>query len=341
MVIATLATVFAGSPSGETVTVATMWVGNYVASRVLVSHIGLPTAGTMFALVMTSVGALAVVEFLLGWHPYTNLVMPNLLFEIWSPIQIRGGVERSEWAFGHSIALGGALALAVPFAVTMRAPIILRVAAVAILFSGVAVTFSRSGLISVVLSTALVLFFSRSLSGGVRVGITAVTGVAAVVIAPSVLAVFTTAGDEVTNSGGYRGDLLSTLPFMNWLGISPVVQISPSGFRSYGRFVSIDSALISIGLDFGIALALLLTALLLIPIVRTLIRRGNVAEIALFGQLPLILTVAFITQWQGLLWVVAGLAVSASCTADRNAPESRPKLSSSRLRRRKIRMEAN
>ncbi|MCY1717620.1 hypothetical protein OVA26_11770 [Microbacterium sp. SL62] len=317
VLIAGLATYFAGSPPGELVNIVSLWVVSYLAGRILCAQIGVQRAGSIFAVVMSAVAVLAVVEFLFGWHPFSEIFMPNLLYEIWSPIQERGGVARSEWAFGHSIALGGSLALALPFAITMPAPLLVRVACVSALFAGVAVTFSRSALISMVLATALVILFSRSASAGTRTGVAALTGVAAIVIVPSVLAVFTTAGDEVTNSGAYRGDLLSTIPYMNWLGQSAVVQISPTGFRTYGRFVSIDSALISVGLDFGLLLAISLGALYLVPIVRTLTRRANVAEIALAGQLPLILTVAFITQWQALLWVVAGFAVSGAIKSSR------------------------
>lgn len=310
-ILAGIATAFAGSPAGEMVNILSLWISSYFAARVLTSHLGAREVGSIFARAMSVVAALALVEFFTGWHPYVDISMPNLLYQIWSPIQIRGGVERSEWAFGHSIALGAAFALALPFALTMKGRTATKVLSTCALFGGVAVTFSRSALLSMILSTLLIILFSRSVTRRMRSSVAALSILAAVVIAPAVFAVFTTAGDEVTNSGAYRGDLLSTIPLMDWIGISPVVQVASTGFRSYGRFVSIDSALIAVGLDFGLILALILVTLYAVPLLRTLTRRASVAEIALAGQLPLILTVAFITQWQALLWLVAGIAVSS------------------------------
>ena len=65
-------------------------------------------------MIFTIVAVLAILEFVTGTNLFiTYLPNTTSLFDIWGTLQPRGGVIRAEGAFGHSIALGASLGIAV------------------------------------------------------------------------------------------------------------------------------------------------------------------------------------------------------------------------------------
>ncbi|WP_237171819.1 hypothetical protein, partial [Prescottella equi] len=71
-----------------------------------------------FALIMAGVALWGIVEFLSGMHLFVDW-MPGANQTL-NAIQERSGVARSEAAFGHAIAYGASLAMAIPFAQQLR-----------------------------------------------------------------------------------------------------------------------------------------------------------------------------------------------------------------------------
>jgi len=263
------------------------------------------------AVVFAVVGALAVLEFVTGWHGLASWGPSNSVSATWRPIQERGGLARSEGAFGHSIALGSSLAMAVALAVASPFRPIVRIALIAVMLAGVATTLSRAAVVSAVLGLLLSIMFLRGDSvHRVRKGLSALLLVAAAVFAPYFLRVLAESG-EAEGSAAYRGSLLTLLPAIRVFGRSSALQISPTGQTYFGSFRSIDSQLVLFGLTYGaMTLALVLT-LLMLAVARVLRCRARPATIAVVAQLPCLLTVALITQYHIFFWFIAGLAVAA------------------------------
>lgn len=298
-----LATAFVG---------AVHWGTGFLLGRLLPGRVKVDLIHRVTAVVFTAVAALAVIEFLTQVNPFISLSRSNPEFSAWGDQQVRGDVFRSEAAFGHSIALGASLALAIPLTVVSRLPVWVRTVMVMIMLAGVAVTFSRGAMISAVLALVLVLTLrSTSISQGMRwsVGLGAsVAGVASLVLVSSV---FSSAGPEAQRSADYRWDLFRLLPHVSLLGRSDVMGVDPTGRVLHGDFRSIDNALLLLGLRYGWLPLLIAVVLLTGACILVLRRRGGAATTAVVAQLPMLLTVALITQYSTWFWFVVGLALAS------------------------------
>lgn len=303
---------FAGASAPIWASMLTMWGIAYLVGKVLTGSTGMLFVSQAIVAVMTITAAMSVLEFALSWHPFVDLAFDNLLYSTWASIQERGGVFRSEWAFGHSIALGGSLALAVPFAFAIPMRMGRRVLIITILGAGTVLTFSRSSMFAFILSLVLALVFRSALTAVQKVGVVLLGGLGVVAVLPFVSGVFDEAGTEAQWSGSYRGSLLELIPYLIPIGRSPIAQFGQDGSVMYGRYASIDNAFLALALSSGWLIAAFALAPFVVMIFRALRRRASAAEIALIGQLPLLFTVATITQWQMLLWFVAGVAVGAA-----------------------------
>ena len=290
----------------------TQWLVCYLGAKTVVTQTGIGFASKALVVVLGIVAALSVIEFLFHWHPYVNLGPDNTSHETWGPIQQRGGVDRSEWAFGHAIALGGALAMAVPFVLGSNMSGPKKAGLTVLIAAAAATTFSRAGLAAVALGVLLSLIYERRLARKQKVGLTLLLVVAAAVALPLVGRVFDAAGDEATNSSSYRGTLFDLVPSIRILGRSSAALVGGDGSVTYGRFRSIDSTFLQLGFGFGWIVALAAIVPFFVIAVRLIMKRATTAETALFAQLPIVATVAMITQWQSLLWVLAGVAVVAA-----------------------------
>lgn len=317
-----------GSSAGQSNATAfasmfTLWLPGYLVGRFVCEKASISFVKAAVGITMGTAALLAIIEKLLSWHPFAGQVAVNSLAAIWAPIQVRGGVERSEWAFGHSIALGGSLSLAIPFLLSSSLKTKTKTILLALILAGVATTLSRGAMLAAGVTLLLSLMTSRNLRGGHK----ALLFVASGILAGFVIADFSTvsdeAGSEVTDSSGYRISLFTRLiSTLEPFGRSSSYMSGANGQVQYGNFTSIDNSFMAIGLGFGwIAMAVVA-----IPFVvmawRFIQRSASFAEIALLGQLPVITTVAMITQYQVIVWMVAGLA--ATLAIQRPEPDAIP-----------------
>lgn len=294
-----------------------VWVTGYALGRLAPSHVGEAWLYGCVAVVFTAVGGLALVEFATGWHGLSSWGPVNSSQATWAPIQGRGGLERAEGAFGHSIALGTSLAAAIVLALQSRFRPALRLAMVAVMLGGTVVALSRTGLICAGVGLVLAaVFLGRSLGRRVRLGLVALIAGGAVAVLPFLSEVFTAASAEAAGSASYRGNLLSLLRYVDILGTSESMQRSVTGELFFAGFKSIDSQLILFALTYGwMTLFWVLVLLALAVIVVVVGGRPQAPMVALVAQIPALMTVALITQYALLFWFVVGLAVATHSQA--------------------------
>lgn len=301
------AVLIGGSTSASWAQILLRWGIPYLAARVLVSAVGVRFAVNAIAIILGVVGGLAVLELVLSWHPFSGLSTASLEYEIWNTIQVRSGIDRSEWAFGHSIALGGSLAMSIPFILRSSLGNALKLVLFVMVLLGIISTASRGALIAAAFTAAIcLLYLARN-----RVARTAGLLVMTVAALLAVSAVDTLlqgwargSTDEEQSSFEYRNYLYSTfLPEIEWFGRSPIYVAGAT------RNQSTDSAILQLGLSFGWVVLIGALLPLALGVVRVVVGRASTPEIAIVGQIPLFTTVALITQYESLIFVVAGTAV--------------------------------
>ena len=301
---------------GAGFTLVVHWAAGYLLGRVIGTSVDLEWIHGAVAVAMTAAAVLALEEFLTGQNLLAFLKMDNSAYTIWGDVQIRGGLARSEGAFGHSIALGASLAMALPLAIASTFRPWIRGAMVVTILAATVVTFSRTGMICAVFSLVLCVFFLRGyLTLRARVALVVGSLAVAAVAVPFLLATFAEAGDEATDSSSYRGDLLSLVPTMSILGEAESAYRTPTGDTLYGSFHSIDSALILLGLTLGLVPLAIVVTLLVAAIGFVVSGRATASTIAVVGQIPALATVALITQYSTFFWFIAGLAVVSQSRA--------------------------
>lgn len=311
IVVGFIAVIAGSSNQGVWLSMMTQWLLAYLVGKTIVRAAGLSFSVKAVALVFGLVGALAIAELVFSWHPFTNLAMSNPAYAAWSPIQVRGGLDRSEWAMGHSIALGGALSAAVAFVLRSSVRGSVKSLLLLLLFAGIACTFSRAAIVSAVLTLALSLIFMRSLKAGYRFVLLMLAAAAGFVGMQVLTPIFELASGETAGSSSYRERMLAELvPQLSFVGRSSAAVETGGGYVRYGSFQSIDSTFLGIGLSFGWCAAVIMLIPFVVMIARLLRRTATTAEIALVGQLPMLFTVALITQYQLVLWFFAGMAVA-------------------------------
>ncbi len=292
--------------------VASVWMAGYLLGRLAYGQAGREWVYGCVAVVFAVVAVLAVLEFVTGWHGLASWGQSNAAKAAWGTIQGRGGLERSEGAFGHSIALGASLAIAAALTVEARFRPWVRLVLIALIGVGSAVTLSRTALVCTGLGLVLGVVFLRSTQAReLRRGLSLLLVVGAATLTPFVLQVLADAGDEAARSAGYRGNLLSLLPYVDLLGFSEAMQRTATGSLYFGGFQSIDSQLILFGLSYGWLTLVWVLALLAMATSTVLVGRGNAALVAVVAQVPALVTVALITQYALLVWFTVGLSVAA------------------------------
>jgi hypothetical protein len=287
------------------------WALSYAVARVVLPACGVRFATDAVALVFALVGALAILEFIFHWHPFVGFMTSFPEYATWGEIQVRSGVERSEWAFGHSIALGGSLALAIPFILGASFGFKFRVFALLLVLGGIATTLSRGAMIAAGLTIFLCLLAYLTKRGlqfaMVFAGCVAVTAVAFV---PGRLVQFAFgATSETQESASYRERLYDTL-------LPDLVPFGKASYPLVSQDTSIDSAFLYVGMHFGWIIVVMLLAPFLLVVVRTLSGKASLFEVGVAGQLPLLATVSLITQYQSFLFFTVGFAVQVA-VADR------------------------
>ncbi|MGB3731829.1 hypothetical protein [Microbacterium sp.] len=288
------------------------WTVPYVWGRVAFARVGLPFIGKTIAALAVAAAGLAVVEFATGTNIFLLIPLHGGPFEEWGTLQYRGGMLRAEGAFGHSIALGAALAMSASFLLATRWRTPVKLAGLAVVIAGIVVTFSRIGLVSLVIAVGITLVILPGLTRATRFWVIASGAIAAVFIVPFVFDVLLTAGEEASGSADYRSAMIALLPVLKPLG-SPGDWTSLTLDGSYfGYFAnSVDNAILLMALRFGYIPALLaLAGAVAITILAVRRSTSSPAAIAVASQVPALVSVALITQYGSLLWFFAGVAVS-------------------------------
>lgn len=288
-----------------------VWAAAYLLGRTALLNVRATDLYSWVAVLLAAVALLAVVEFVSGWHGLSEWGPRNANRAVWGTIQERGGLARAEGAFGHSIALGAVLSMGAVLTVESRFRRGVRLALIALLVAGAAVTLSRLGLICSALGLAIcVLFPPSERARELRTGLIALLAVGAAVLVPLSLGVLSDAGSEAAGSASYRGNLLSLLPYIDLLGTTPAAYTAADGTRYIGEFRSIDSQLLIFGLAYGWVTLACVLALLVMAVVAVVRLRADVATVSLVAQIPALATVALITQYAVFFWFTVGLAVA-------------------------------
>lgn len=298
-----LAVLFGGSNAAVWVQQPVRWGIPFLAARILVSATGTRFAVNAFAVIFAIVGGLAVVEFLFVWHPFVNWNTGTPEYALWHSIQTRGGSDRSTWAFGHSIALGGSLAFSIPFIARSTFTQNSKAVMFMLVGAGILTTASRGALVAAVLSAGICVVYLTQ-NRFIRT-LNLVATLIVVYLMTSVFASFLESwvrgtDDEQQQSVDYRNSLYSTaLPGVELFGRSPF----------HTRIISVDSAVVRLGLEFGWIFLIMILFPLILTTYRVVAGHATTAEIAIVGQIPLFAAVALITQYESIVFVVAGIAV--------------------------------
>lgn len=304
--------------------VLTVWIPCFLLGRLVTPRVGEDWLYGLIAAVFTVVGALAVVEFVTGWHGLSGWGPANSSRATWGSIQARGGLSRSEGAFGHSIALGSSLALAVVCTFASRFRPGVRIVMIGVQLAGAAVTLSRIGIISSVVGLVLaILFLEAGISRAVRWSAAGLLSLTALVLFPFFADVLA-ASDEAAGSASYRGSLLSLVPFIDLFGASSATNVSASGELYFGSFRSIDSQLVLFGLSYGWMTLAPVLVLLAFAVAAVLGRQASAATVAVVAQIPALMAVALITQYAYFFWFMVGVAAAghAQISQDRGTVQA-------------------
>ncbi|WP_172650099.1 hypothetical protein [Rhodococcus opacus] len=292
---------------GDVTSALSQWLLSFLVGRLLVQRVGTEFTYRVVAVLFTVVAVCAVAEFVLRWNPYYDLTNATVQYRLWGHSQLRGGIIRSEWAFGHSIALANSVALVIPivFATTFRTRV--KVVCIALMLAAAVVSFSRSGMISAAFAVFLTLFFMKGRSDS-RSGMLILAGsvVGAALASPWIVGIFEQAGSEAEDSAQYRSKLNGLIPTMNPMGIANG-YVESDGVPYFSGFKSIDSTFVLLGLSFGlfIAAAAILGTVWLA--VRVISRTATPPMIGVAAVVPALFTVALITQFGALLWFFIGM----------------------------------
>lgn len=290
------------------------WLLVYAFARIATHTFGFRRIATVVGITFGLAAVAIIAEAVTGtnlWAQYATF--PNSLYSRWSVLQSRGGVLRAEGAFGHSIAAGCSLALAAVITLDAKLKIGIRLLIVAVLCAAILTTLSRIGITTAALGIGLAVVFARSsLSITARAATLLVGAVGAVVYTVALADIFSDAGSEASNSASYRLWLLDLLPYVEPLGFASIATRSTTGELSFGAYRSIDNAVLHFALSNGWVPTVLLLVVFLTAIARMVSLRGGVALAALVSTIPALLTVALITQYGLVFWLVAGLAASES-----------------------------
>lgn len=298
------------------------WLLPYAWGRVVVARVGFNWVAACVSVAAVIAATLTIVEFATGVNMF--VLLPGVDGAMWTGLQYRGGVLRAEGAFGHSISLGSSLALSAAFVLSVQWRFVWKALVFCVIVTGTVLTFSRIGLVGILLVIAFsILFLGRYIRAKQRMIIFAVTVVGMLIALPIIMNVFDDAGDEASGSAEYRADLIPLIGKMAWLGITPAREVSANGIDYYAGYRSIDSALILTGLRHGLVPLLILALALVFCAWIVFTGRGSPAAVAVLSQVPALATVALITQYANFFWFMAGVAVASYKLEPQRPPTSK------------------
>lgn len=296
------------------------WLLPYLLGRGLASTLGELRISYTVALWALVLGGLAILEFVTDWHPFVELFAGTNSYETWSQIQDRAGFSRSEWTFGHSIALGNILAMCIPFIVVARISPTARTLAIVVVLGGIATTLSRNAIITgVVTLMATVLLLGAQMGRNRQVGAALFAAAGCVVGWIGLGGLSDAGGAEVEQSTGARLSQWNLVSEVRWLGLSDTSITLPDGSIGFitdaysrGFTSTVDNAFLLFALRAGALVAIGLVIVFAVTAVRQLRRRTRTpAGIAVSCQFLTLMSTAFITQYAIVFWLFVGMAMSA------------------------------
>jgi len=284
--------------------VAITLLSGYVIGRMADPH----SIGRTFRLSVLLIAAWGLLEFATGLHLF-SAIPP--LEGIGPEIQDRAGLARAEASLGHAIAYGATLTAALPWVLQRRRALL----GVTTLCAGVVVSLSRGPMLSLVLTLMLFAYVRRSQTGRVKALLTlTVAGFVAYVV---LTFLYSGSGEaELNSSSAARNSQVGILAQLaNWFGPADGLHLIDGRYTANGIGI-VDSTPLRLALDFGWVTCVLLLLPMAIAIIGTLRRARSTAAIAVAGQLPVILVTSLITQWQTVLFFIAGLAMTELAAGD-------------------------
>ncbi|MFT4050785.1 MAG: hypothetical protein QM677_00880 [Microbacterium sp.] len=294
-------------------TALTEWIVPYVWGRLVLTRVSSGYLSGAVAAIATLAAVLAVHEGITGENMFVGVEFGSSgLHDLWAELQLRGGMLRAEGAFGHSIALGASLGIASAFVLAARWHVLVRLSCLGVIVVATSLTLSRIGLVTLAVTIALSVLLQPGLSALTRLSVIAAGLIAVAIVIPFLSTVFLDAGSEAGGSADYRWDLLGLVPLIPLFGSAADFSGLTEGGVYLGDFAkSVDNAILVAALRVGWVPTLLLLAMIVLACL-PLLRRGGAspAAIAVTGQLPGLVAVAFITQYAFLFWFVVGLAVA-------------------------------
>lgn len=294
------------------------WLAPYLIGRNIYAHIPQDRVHAMFAGFGVLLALQAVIEFSLNWHPWVGLSNVGGPGEIWAGIQYRSIFPRSEGAMGHAITMGGAIVMMSPFVLARKWRPLWKTLAVTLVVLGAAVTFSRNALVSL---GAVVLLYSftvgrRHSTAAVRGGYALLVLFFGIAVAPLYLAAIDRGTGVLTASTEYRANYLSLIPDVKFVGLSDAyIQYAPGLYGWYSVLypgnvvVTLDNTLLLTALQFGWVPSVLLVSVMCVIAARFLRSKSSLPAAAALAQYFTVATVAMITQYPYLWWMMLGMAV--------------------------------
>lgn len=313
---------------GHSFVLVTQWVGAYAVGRVIASRTNDRPLARILVVVMAAVAGLAVLEFLSGWNPYLASVPDTEQYTVLGEAQVRGGVVRSEWAMGHSIALGNALAMSAPLVLFVVRRTSTRLLLLTMLVAGIAVTFSRSAYATLVIGLVLaVLFGQHRFRFREHAVVLAVAAASAMLLGPTVRGVFESAVEETARSAEHRRDLVDMVGLLRPFGTANQYS-EVGGVFNWDGVVSIDNAFLRTAVNFGWVVAAIFMVGYALVALRVMSKHADGFALTLVAVFPALFTFSLITQFGMYFWLLVGVAV----TYMRSPKHRPPRISSSRLR---------
>ncbi|QCV87449.1 hypothetical protein FEZ32_02880 [Acidipropionibacterium jensenii] len=304
---------------GHALTLAGSMAVPYFFGRGIAGQVDRSRMIRVFGIVGLVLAVWSIGDFAFDWHPFMNLTFGSPTGIRWSPIQYRGGFARSEGAMGHSIVFAAAIAMLTTFVLFLKLNRAVRALLLAICLAGVAVTFSRAGLVAYALALVLAGVFGRNsrVALGERSAYLVATIGAGLLLAPMWLEFVDAGTGDLSASTGYREGYLSLLPGIRMFGLSGLYTEYGDGLWGWassdysGNVVgTVDNSVLLICLQFGWIVGVLFLALLIFLVWELIKGTDDPSLIASVSQISVLATVAMITQLPYLLWFVVGMAVT-------------------------------
>ena len=314
-----------GSSFRSIVTGLLQWLVPYVIGRLISAKEDGKSLARVFGAWGVLLAALALLEFTTHWHPFVDFQATQGSGPIWSPIQERGGLSRSEWTFGHSISLGVCIAVCVPFQLLSERKTWIKLVTLAIMFAGCLVTLSRAGLIVFVVAAVLWAWTQRRRLPQTRQMKWALAGAGVVLVGLGAVAAGILFGraDDLASSMDARFSQFALLKNAPWFGPSPLQTEFDGGRVGYlykgGLYTTVDNAPANLSLLFGLGVGVLLVIALGVACFRLRHHLRDVRVMAFIATVPSVMVVTFITYYGVILWLIFGLAVGVRSAAEVNA----------------------